>query len=91
VDRAAGLNARVKRLPKPFDYAELLALPALARCAQPPIRAHGDLRLDPDRRLATPAGERLALSPKELAVLEHLLVARGRVLSAEELLERSRP
>jgi DNA-binding response OmpR family regulator len=79
-------------LPKPFAYAELLArIRALARRAQaplPPLLEHGDLRLDPGRRVATRAGERLALSPKELAVLEHLLVAQGRVVSAEELLER---
>jgi DNA-binding response OmpR family regulator len=79
-------------LAKPFAYAELLArIRALARRAQPPvppILEHGDLRLDPGRRAATRAGERLALSPKELAVLEHLLAAGGRVVSAEELLER---
>jgi DNA-binding response OmpR family regulator len=79
-------------LPKPFAYAELLArIRALARRAQPPlppILEHGDLRLDPGRRVATRAGERLALSPKELAVLEHLLAAQGRVVSPEELLER---
>ena len=79
-------------LPKPFAQAELLArIRALARRAQPPlppILEHGDLRLDPGRRAATRAGERLALSPKELAVLEHLLAAGGRVVSAEELLER---
>jgi DNA-binding response OmpR family regulator len=79
-------------LPKPFAYAELLArIRALARRAQPPlppVLAHGDLELDPGRRVATRAGERLALSPKELAVLEHLLAAQGRVVSAEELLER---
>ena len=79
-------------LPKPFAFAELLArIRALARRAQPslpPILEHGDLQLDPGRRVATRAGERLALSPKELAVLEHLLAAGGRVVSAEELLER---
>jgi DNA-binding response OmpR family regulator len=79
-------------LPKPFAFAELLArIRALARRAQPPLPPtleHGDLRLDPGRRVATRAGERLALSPKELAVLEYLLAARGRVVSAEELLER---
>ena len=79
-------------LAKPFAYAELLArIRALARRAQPPlppILEHGDLRLDPGRRVATRTGERLALSPKELAVLEHLLAAQGRVVSAEELLER---
>jgi DNA-binding response OmpR family regulator len=79
-------------LPKPFAFAELLArIRALARRAQPPtapILEHGDLRLDPGRRAATRAGERLALSPKELAVLEYLLAAGGRVVSTEELLER---
>jgi DNA-binding response OmpR family regulator len=79
-------------LPKPFAFAELLArIRALARRAQPPlapILEHGDLSLDPGRRSATRAGERLALSPKELAVLEYLLAAGGRVVSAEELLER---
>jgi DNA-binding response OmpR family regulator len=79
-------------LPKPFAFAELLArIRALARRAQPslpPILEHDDVQLDPGRRVATRAGERLALSPKELAVLEHLLAAGGRVVSAEELLER---
>jgi DNA-binding response OmpR family regulator len=79
-------------LPKPFAFAELLArIRALARRAQPslpPILEHEDLQLDPGRRVATRAGERLALSPKELAVLEHLLAAGGRAVSAEELLER---
>ena len=49
---------------------------------------HGDLVLDPARRVATRAGTRLALNPKELAVLEYLLTAQGRAVSAEELLER---
>ena len=79
-------------LPKPFAYAELIArIRALARRSQPPlppVLEHGDLRVDPAQRVATRAGERLALSPKELAVLEHLLAARGRAVPAEELLER---
>ena len=33
-------------------------------------------------------GQRLALSPKEFAVLECLLAAQGKVLSGEELLRR---
>jgi len=79
-------------LPKPFAFAELLArIRALARRAQaplPPILEHDDLQLDPGRRVATRSGERLSLSPKEMAVLEYLLGASGRVVSAEELLER---
>jgi DNA-binding response OmpR family regulator len=54
----------------------------------PTVLAHDDLQLDPARRVATRAGVRLALSPKEFAVLEYLLAADHRVVSAEELLER---
>src|SRR6516225_1410636 len=43
----------------------------------------------PSRRVAFRAGRRLDLSPKEFAVLECLLAAGGRVVSAEELLERA--
>jgi DNA-binding response OmpR family regulator len=79
-------------LPKPFDFAELVArIRALGRrptAALPPILAHGDLTLDPGRRAATRAGRRLNLSPKEFALLECLLAAGGRPVSAEELLER---
>jgi DNA-binding response OmpR family regulator len=79
-------------LPKPFAYPELVArIRALGRRSQPavpPVLVHGDLALDPAQRVATRAGTRLALNPKELAVLEYLLAAHGRVVSAEELLER---
>jgi DNA-binding response OmpR family regulator len=79
-------------LPKPFDFAELTArIRALARRAAastPPTLAIGDLTLDPGRRVALRAGRRLDLSPKEFALLECLLASAGRVLSAEELLER---
>jgi DNA-binding response OmpR family regulator len=92
-DRVEGLSLGADDyLPKPFAYAELVArIRALARRSQPPlppILVRGDLRLDPARRVATRAGMRLTLSPKELAVLEYLLAARGRVVAAEELLER---
>ncbi|MBO0518435.1 response regulator transcription factor, partial [Streptomyces beijiangensis] len=79
--------------PKPFAFTELVArIRALARRTQPalpPVLVHGDLRLDPARRAATRAGAQLPLSPKEFAVLELLLAARGAVVSAEELLERA--
>jgi len=92
-DRVEGLSIGADDyLPKPFAYSELIArIQALARRSQPrlaPILAHDDLRLDTSQRLATRQGERLPLSPKELAVLECLLAAQGRVVSAEELLER---
>jgi len=79
-------------LPKPFDFTEMVArVQALGRrpgAAKPEHLGYRDLSLDPERRLADRAGRRLALSPKEFAVLECLLVAEGRPVSAEELLER---
>ena len=54
----------------------------------PPVLESGDICLDPGRRVALRAGRRLDLSPKEFALLECLLAAAGRVVSAEELLDR---
>jgi DNA-binding response OmpR family regulator len=93
-DRVEGLGMGADDyLPKPFDFAELVArIRALARraaVALPPALTHGDLTLDPARRVAVRAGRRLPLSPKEFAVLECLLAARGALVSAEELLERA--
>jgi DNA-binding response OmpR family regulator len=92
-DRVEGLTRGADDyLPKPFAYAELVArIRAVARRpeqALPPVLAHGDLTLDPARRVATRAGTPLRLTPKEFAVLECLLAAQGRPVSAEELLER---
>jgi DNA-binding response OmpR family regulator len=92
-DRVEGLRLGADDyLPKPFDASELVAriqaLSRRARARQPPILVQGTLTLDPGRRLAAEAGRPLALNPKEFAVLEQLLAARGVVVSAEELLER---
>ena len=79
-------------LPKPFRFAELVArLRALGRRrgeALPPVLRTGDLELDPGRRTATRAGAPLDLAPKEFAVLEALLAARGQVVSPEALVEQ---
>ncbi|GGS60245.1 response regulator transcription factor [Streptomyces griseoviridis] len=92
-ERVEGLNLGADDyLPKPFAYPELIArIRAIGRRPQralPPVLVHGDLRLDPAKRLATRAGRRLPLNPKELAVLEYLLAAQGRPVPTEELLER---
>ena len=79
-------------LPKPFDFAELVArirsLGRRASTALPPILRDGDLILDPGRRTASRAGRHLELSSKEFAVLECLVAAAGRLVSAEDLLDR---
>src|SRR5579872_4419859 len=93
-DRVDGLGLGADDyLPKPFDFAELVArVRALGRRsspAVPPTLASGDLTLDPARRIAFRAARRLDLSPKEFAVLECLLAASGGVVPAEEVLERA--
>jgi DNA-binding response OmpR family regulator len=79
-------------LTKPFAFAELVArIGALARRAQPPVPpvlVAADVEVDTAQRLASRRGRRLDLSPKEFGVLELLIAAQGRVISAEELLER---
>ena len=92
-DRVDGLGIGADDyLPKPFAFAELVArIRALLRRAQPglpPVMVSGDLELDPSRRQASRGGVPLDLGPKEFGVLELLLSAQGRVVSAEEILER---
>jgi DNA-binding response OmpR family regulator len=78
-------------LPKPFAFAELLArIQALFRRGGPvlpPVIVCGDLRLDSARHGVWRGERKLELGPKEYGVLEQLLAAQGRVVSAEELLE----
>src|SRR3984885_7072248 len=92
-DRVEGLGLGADdSLAKPFDFAELVArVRALARRstpAVPPVLDSGGVRLDPGSRVAFRDGRRLDLSPKEFGVLECLLTSVGRVVPAEELLDR---
>jgi DNA-binding response OmpR family regulator len=92
-DLVAGLGLGADDyLAKPFDFAVLVArIGALFRRAQPAIPPQlrwGDLLVDTGRRSAWRSGRLLDLAPKEFGVLELLLAAQGRAVSAEELLER---
>lgn len=79
-------------LTKPFRFAELAArLRALGRRTGPPapaVLSHGDLALDPGRGSVRRAGRAIALTHRELGVLELLMRAQGQIVSAESLLER---
>jgi DNA-binding response OmpR family regulator len=89
-DRVEGLGRGADDyLVKPFDFRELLArVQALLR------RRHGlarrvvavaDLELDLAARTVRRAGEPVALKPRELALLELLMLKRGRVVSKAEI------
>jgi DNA-binding response OmpR family regulator len=92
-DRVDGLERGADDyLPKPFAFTELIArIRALSRRthpALPPVIRLHNLEVDIARRQASRGGRILDLSPKEFGVLEVLIGAQGRVVSAEELLER---
>jgi DNA-binding response OmpR family regulator len=79
-------------LAKPFDFVELIArIRALARRpapVRPPVLEAAGICLDPATLSVSRFGRRLELARKEFGVLEVLLAAGGRVVSAEELLEK---
>lgn len=92
-DRVDGLGLGADDyLPKPFAFAELVArIRALFRRAQPvvpPVLRCAGLVLDPARQAVSRDGRPIDLGPKEFGVLELLLAAQGRIVPAEELLER---
>jgi DNA-binding response OmpR family regulator len=93
-DRVEGLGLGADDyLVKPFAFAELVArVQALARRSPvveaPVLDAHGVV-LDIPRHQVFRDGRLLDLSPKEFAVLSVLMQAGGRVVSAEQLLEKA--
>lgn len=92
-DRVDGLGLGADDyLVKPFAFSELVArISALGRRVgriDTPTRQLGDVTMDIARRTAHRAGNDLQLTAKEFGVLAVLIEQPGRVVSAEELLER---
>jgi two-component system OmpR family response regulator len=91
-DRVAGLDGGADDyMTKPFAFDELLArLRALARrgaVERPTVITVGTLRLDPAARRVWRGDDEVALSTKELQLLEAFMRHPGEVLSRYQLLE----
>jgi DNA-binding response OmpR family regulator len=81
-------------LVKPFGLAELLArIRAVLRRGQRAgtneVLRHGPLTVDLRTRKVTVAGNDVALTPKEFAILECLATDPGRLVSRQEIIERA--
>lgn len=80
-------------LTKPFAMRELVlrlrALERRQRTGRPPVMEAAGLRLDPFRREVFRDGRYVAVTRKQFAVLQELMLAGGGVVSAEDLLERA--
>lgn len=91
-NRVKGLNSGADDyLPKPFDFAELLArLTAVIRRSKGRPDSHlqiADLRIDLNGKTVSRDGEPISLSQKEYAILEYLALNRGKVISRTEFSE----
>jgi two-component system, OmpR family, response regulator len=91
-DRIRGLDTGADDyLAKPFDFGELLArLRALARrapAARPALLEAGALSVDPAAHEVRLAGEPVALTAREFAVLEYLVRRAGETVTRAALLE----
>jgi DNA-binding response OmpR family regulator len=92
-DRVSGLNLGADDyLPKPFAFVELTArVRALGRrrpVVPDILLERAGVRVDPARHDVSRDGYAIVLTPKELAVLEALMVANGAVVSPETLLDQ---
>lgn len=91
-DRVRGLDGGADDyLVKPFELSELFArLRALIRRANGqavPTIEIGDVSIDTRARRATQAGEQVALTAREYALVEMLALRRGQVVSRTEMYE----
>lgn len=91
-DKVKGLDLGANDyLTKPFHFAELDArIRSLLRrktVIENAVLSSGPLSFDTTSRTATAAGQPVPLTTKENALLEYLLLHKGRVIKLEELIE----
>lgn len=91
-DKVAGFDSGADDyLVKPFEFSELVArIKALTRRSKQIEHEHrmlkvGPLELDLDKKIALRDGKTITLTAKEFALLEYLMVNRGRVLSRAQI------
>lgn len=94
-DKESGFGAGADDyLVKPFVFRELLLrIRALARrsssyAGQHAILQVADLEMDTDARIVRRAGQRIELTTREYALLEYLLVNRGKTVSRVDIAEK---
>ena len=91
-DKVKGLDLGANDyLTKPFHFAELEArVRSLLRrktVSENTVLSSGSLCFDTASRIVTAAGHPVSLTTKENALLEYLLLHKGRVIKLEELIE----
>lgn len=94
-DKESGFGAGADDyLVKPFEFRELLLrIRALARrssayAGQNALLRVADLEMDTNARLVQRAGQRIELTTREYALLEYLLVNKGRIVSRVDIAEK---
>jgi DNA-binding response OmpR family regulator len=93
-DKVNGFNAGADDyLLKPFEFAELVArIRALTKrmsgsMEMANVLRVGDLQLDLNKKIAIRDGKEIELTAKEFALLEYLMINKGRVLSRKNIFE----
>lgn len=94
-DKESGFGAGADDyLVKPFVFRELLLrIRALARrsssyAGQHAVLQVADLEMDTDARIVRRAGQRIELTTREYALLEYLMVNRGKTVSRVDIAEK---
>lgn len=91
-DKISGLDAGANDyLSKPFHFKELEArIRALLRrqfIEQDSVHTHGNITMDTALKCVSVNDQKIELTKKEYSILECLFLNKGRIMSAEELIE----